>query len=193
MVHFDEEAALPPQFQQRLNSLLPTDIAIKHLYQAVKPDFHTRFSATHRAYIYQLIQHKSPFFQTSASWIRQDLALDRMQQAADLLLQYEDFASFCKSRSGTTHYLCRMDHAYFQQEGEVLCFHIGANRFLRGMVRAIVGSLLWVGMGKWSVEEFQQRIEARDRRQAGPNAESKGLFLTEVRYPAGSFVPISET
>lgn len=186
MVHLDEVKELDQKFLHQLNSVLPGDISINRLYRATDPDFHCRFSATHRAYIYQIIDHKSPFHQDSASWIRRPLDMERMQEAAKLLLEYEEFASFCKARGANTHYRCRMDHAFWRQEGELLCFHIGANRFLRGMVRAIVGSLLWVGEGKWSVAKFQEIIEAQDRKAAGPNAEAKGLYLTEVRYPEKS-------
>ncbi|MEL6672212.1 MAG: tRNA pseudouridine(38-40) synthase TruA [Bacteroidota bacterium] len=186
MVHFDREEELALPFVHSLNGILPGDLAVNALYVAEDPEFHARFSATHRAYIYQLVRKKSPLWPGLAMWVRHPLDLEAMQAAARSLKDYESFGSFCKAHGANKTNRCRIDHAYWEENGDLLCFHIGADRFLRGMVRAIVGTLLLVGAGKMSLEEFRAVIEAEDRTQAGPNAPAHGLFLTEVRYPEDS-------
>ncbi|MEO0468638.1 MAG: tRNA pseudouridine(38-40) synthase TruA [Bacteroidota bacterium] len=187
MVHFEHEEALPASFLHSINGLLPADISVNQLLKPVKPDLHARFDASHRSYIYQIVRKKSPFHHDFAYWLRTEVDVAKMQAGAELFKGYTEFGSFCKANAANLTNICRIDHAYWQEEGELLCFHIGADRFLRGMVRAVVGTLLMLGKGKISLAEFQAIIEAQDRRAAGPSAEAKGLFLTEVRYPEGSF------
>ncbi|RMG69444.1 MAG: tRNA pseudouridine(38-40) synthase TruA [Bacteroidetes bacterium] len=190
IVHFDHPEALPPRFFHSLNALLPATVSVNGLYRTADPDFHSRFHAVRRAYIYQIIRKKSPFYRDQATWVRHELDLAAMQAAAAVLPEYEDFASFCKAHGAHETTLCRMDAAFWQEEGDLLCFHIAANRFLRGMVRAIVGTLLEVGRGRRDIADFRRVIEARDRRAAGANAPPQGLFLTEVSYPEGSLIPL---
>lgn len=187
-VHFDYDGVLPKTLVNSLNGILPPDVAIKGLYIPSNNDFHTRFRAISRAYIYQIVLCKSPLNQDFSMWVRQSLNVEFMNTAAALLLEYEDFASFCKAHGDQKTTLCRMDHAYWEITPDMLRFHIKANRFLRGMVRAIVGSLIWVGTEKVSVKDFQKMIEAKDRRKAGPNAKAKGLILSEVNYPKGTLI-----
>jgi len=184
-VHFDHEGALPKATVHSLNGILPRDVAIKGLYRPTIDDFNTRFQAISRSYIYQIVQQKSPLHDDFSMWVRQDLNIDLMNEAAALLSKYEDFASFCKTHGDQKTTLCRLDHAYWESLPDMLRFHIKANRFLRGMVRAIVGSLLWVGSEKISIADFRAIIEAQNRTKAGPNAEAKGLILSEVGYPDG--------
>lgn len=191
IVHFDAETALPPQFLHSLNGILPFDIAAKKLFLAQSADFHARFSATARGYTYQIVQQKSPLMRQQAMWVRHPLDLAAMQAAAGLLREYSEFGSFCKAHADNQTNICRIDRAEWEQQGELLLFHIQADRFLRGMVRAIVGSLLWVGSGKWSVERFREVIEAQDRSAAGPAADAQGLFLTVVEYPEGMLSEIA--
>lgn len=191
MVHFDTDKPQDRRIVAGLNGILPNDIAIKALYRPTQMPFHARFDASHRAYIYQIIKYKNPEYQHTANWVKPELDLDKMQAAAATLLEYKEFASFCKAHGNNLTYLCDIRRAEFEVKGDLLLFHIGANRFLRGMVRAVVGTLLWVGSGRLSIEDFRQIIEAQDRKAAGPNAAAKGLFLTEVLYPEGSLEQIA--
>ncbi|GAB4415058.1 MAG: tRNA pseudouridine(38-40) synthase TruA [Bacteroidia bacterium] len=185
-VHFDCEAQLQAGILHNLNGVLPGDIAAHTLYQAVAPDFHARFSALYRGYTYLIVPRKDPFWRDLAAVYRYPLDLDAMQTAARMLTEYEDFASFCKAHGANETTRCQLHHAYWEQrEDGLLAFHIRANRFLRGMVRAIVGTMLLVGSGKLHPEAFRDVIEGEDRRFAGPNAEACGLYLTEVGYPEG--------
>ncbi len=182
IAHFDWQDFLPDTFVNSLNGLLPYDIAVKSMWVPEDPEFHARFSATARAYTYQIVTRKSPLYRSQAMWVRQSLDPDRMQQAADLLLEYREFGSFCKAHADNQTNYCRIDEARFEQRDELILFHIQADRFLRGMVRAIMGSLIWVGSGRWTVEDFRKVIEAQDRRAAGPAADAQGLFLVKVKY-----------
>lgn len=187
IVHFDTETALQPGLLHSLNGLLPYDIAVRALLQPHNPDLHARFDAISRAYVYRVVRRKSPIEREFALWVRQELDLEKMQEAAALLLEYDDFASFCKAHGDNQTTLCRMDRAEWEVKGDLLLFHVQANRFLRGMVRALVGTQLLVGSGKMELADFRRVIEARDRKQAGPNADARGLFLVAVGYPADSF------
>jgi tRNA pseudouridine38-40 synthase len=188
MVHFEYEGKLDRSFFAGINGLLPYDIAVNKVLLPSHPGLHARFDAISRAYVYQIVRHKSPEHHEFAHWERQNLDLKAMAAAAATLLEFEEFASFCKAHGNQNHYRCDMQEVRWEEKDDLLLFHIRANRFLRGMVRAIVGTLLFVGRGKLTVEEFRQIIEAQDRQAAGPNAPAKGLFLTEVRYPVGSFI-----
>lgn len=186
-VHFDVAHALPEEvFCQRLNRLLPTDISALRLFP-VGPGAHARFDATHRTYEYRITQQKNPFLPRYAHYLNRPVDLDRLNEAAALLLQFEDFTTFSKVKGDTLHYRCQMLTAYWQQQGPDLVFTIRANRFLRGMVRLVVGTLLEVGTGKISVAAFRDILAARDRRLASGAAPAPGLFLTQVAYPPGYF------
>lgn len=192
--HFDYETALPPRFLHSVNSLLPFDIAITQVRQGVTDDFHARFTATYRAYRYDLLRHKSPFAIDLAAPLRRAVAVDTMNEAAAILLEYTDFASFCKANGNNFTTLCTLSYAHWTDDGEKLSFHVKANRFLRGMVRALVGTLLEVGYGNLSIAAFRAIIAAENRAQAAGNAPAQGLFLTDVGYPAHTLsTPILDT
>ncbi len=187
MVHVDislEE--VPQKLFHALNGLLPRDIGLNAILKPHQEDLHARFDAIARAYTYQIVRKKDPHHWEDALWVRQRIDLEEMKKAAAMLPGYREFGSFCKAHADNMTNFCRIDHAYFEERGELLLFHIRADRFLRGMVRAIVGTLLQVGSGAMSLDGFRKVIEAQDRRVAGPNAEAKGLFLVEVAYPQGA-------
>lgn len=192
MVHFDYDGPLNRGIYSGLNGILPHDIALNAVLLPQSADLHARFDATSRAYVYQILRRKDPEFRDFAHWEKQSLDLPAMQAATRTLLDYEDFASFCKTGGNNRHYLCQMQEAYWEERGHLLLFHIRANRFLRGMVRAIVGTLLLVGQGKLDLEGFRNIIAAQDRSQAGANAPAKGLFLTEVQYAPGALKKMEE-
>lgn len=164
-----------------LNSILPYDIAIKRLI-LVNSDVHSRFAATHRCYEYRIVRHKDPFQTALAYQFWPALDTAKMNEAALLLLQYEDFECFSKIHTDVKTFLCHIKHAYWEESPRGLIFHIKANRFLRGMVRAIVGTLLEIGRGRTTITEFEQIILSKNRKNAAAQAPSCGLFLTEVGY-----------
>ncbi len=187
IVHFDYQEALPPNFFHGLNGILPHNVAVRRLLQAHNEDFHARFDALSRSYEYHLVSLKSPLAYGLALWVRQELDFQAMNEAAAIMPEYQDFASFCKAHGDNKTTLCDLSHAFWEKRQDRWIFHIKANRFLRGMVRAVVGTLLEVGKGKIGLEDFRAILEARDRKFAGPNVAAEGLYLTEVNYPENSF------
>lgn len=166
----------------RLNNVLPSSIVIHDLYP-VSADFHARFSATARTYKYYIARKNNPFNQHV--WLLfKDLDVEAMRDAGDLLIGEQDFTSFAKLHADVNNHIC--DLSFFQidqdAEGDVE-ITITANRFLRNMVRAIVGSLVNVGLGKSSAEDFKNIIHSKNRSNAGASAPAKGLFLYDVQYP----------
>lgn len=187
--HLDLEEPLPNmgQLQHSLNSLLPADIAIHRIFP-VRPDDHARFTATFRYYQYQIIRRKNAFKSGLAYVFHPNLDVAAMNDAAHRMLAYTDFESFSKVKTEVKTFRCAMTWAEWQvHENGDLTFHIKADRFLRGMVRAIVGTLLEVGQGRMTPDAFEAIIQAKDRRKAGRAAPAEGLFLTEVGYPAAVF------
>jgi len=173
--------------QHRLNAFLPRDIVINSI-QPVKPDAHARYHATERSYEYHITKTKNPFLDKLALHFFKPVDVARMNKAADLLLGEHDFESFSKVKTDVNHFRCTIKKASWKEEGDLLIFYITANRFLRGMVRAITGTLLDVGTGKITISEFQHIMVSRDRKKAGMNVDPHGLYLTRVKYPASVFI-----
>lgn len=170
----------------RLNSFLPRDVAISSI-QPVKPDASARYSAVERTYEYHITLVKNPFLTGLALHYFKTLHVPTMNKAASLVLGEHDFECFSKVKTDVNHFLCSIKKAEWKQNGDKLVFTITANRFLRGMVRAIVGTLLDVGTGKITVSEFQKIIKSKDRQKAGANVEPHGLYLVWVKYPKSIF------
>ena len=184
VAHFDTEQPIKDadRLVRSLNALLPPDIAIYGI-TPVHDDAHARFDATSRTYKYFAVTHKDPF-RYPLSWkCPPDLDFDLMNQAAARLLNYTDFTSFSKLHTDVKTNNCRITHAQWAQEGEQWVFTITADRFLRNMVRAIVGTLVEVGRHKMTVEEFCQVIERKDRCAAGTSMPGHALFLWDITYP----------
>jgi tRNA pseudouridine38-40 synthase len=187
--HFDlpEPLADLEQLVYSLNAMLPPDIAIRRIFP-VPTDSHARFSAFSRYYRYRITRQKDAFRPMQAYYCHFPLDMDRMNEAASLLLNHTDYQSFSRAKAAVKHFHCTIDLAEWRPEtGEGLTFHIRANRFLWGMVRAIVGTLLEVGQERMSIADFEQIILARDRKVAGRAAPASGLFLCEVGYPETVF------
>lgn len=189
VAHFDSlvpnlESNKP--FLHSLNRILPIDISIQRI-SSVKPDANARFDATLRGYEYVICKAKNPFMNGLAWMYSANLDIDKMQMAAQLLFNYTDFTSFSKIGSDNKTNNCTIYLAEWTQKDDLLIFTIKANRFLRNMVRAIVGTLVEVGRGKIPPEEFAAIIEAKDRGLAGTSAPAEGLYLTEVKYPEGIY------
>jgi len=182
--HFDttneySEAELM-NFTNRLNSYLPSDIAIHSIYP-VSGDMHARFSAIRRTYEYHVTEQKDPFNQEFAIIVPR-LDYQAMNQAASILLEETDFASFCKVHTDVKTTICKVEKAIWEQKGDEWVFTITADRFLRNMVRAIVGTLFDIGKGKITLEQFRQIIKQHHRTAAGNSVPAKGLLLLNVEY-----------
>lgn len=171
----------------KMNALLHQDVVIKRI-QKVKEEAHARFDATKRSYVYRVKRKKDPFSFGQTYQYNVDIDLETMNLAAKTLLGEQDFKSFSKVKTNVNNFFCNVFEAHWFEEKNELKFYISANRFLRGMVRAIVGSLLLVGEGKISVEEFRGIISEKNRKSAGRSVPPEGLFLLEVSYPEEIFI-----
>lgn len=180
--HFDTNQNISEKLKYQLNSFLPPDISIKRIFQ-VKDDFHARFDATFRTYEYYISLDKNPFTEKSAwqHWKR-PLDIQKMNEACEILFEYEDFKSFSKVGGDNKTNLCKIYKAEWKQEGSELKFTISANRFLRNMVRAIVGTMVEIGSGKIQPKDLRKIIEDKNRNSAGTSAPAYGLFLVDVGY-----------
>lgn len=190
VAHFDFEGTMMnlTLLTDKLNRLLPHDISIYKVCE-VKPDAHARFDAVSRTYKYYVTNVKSPF-NRHLKW-RMHTALDyaKMNEAARIMFDYIDFTSFSKLHTDVKTNNCKMMHAEWTQEDETTwVFTVQADRFLRNMVRAIVGTLVEVGSGKISIEQFRQVIEQKDRCKAGASVPGQALFLVDIEYPSEIFI-----
>lgn len=183
-LHFDVAEPVNPasDFIHHLNSILPKDIAA-HQLTIVNDKFHARFDATSRTYEYRMYHSKNPFLNASAWFYPYELDPEKMNAFAQILLEYSDFASFAKSRTQTKTSECKITYARWSLEGNELVFRITANRFLRNMVRAIVGTLVQAGRDRLDEKSFREILDSRDRQDAGPSVPAHGLYLTDVTYP----------
>ena len=186
--HADIQTEMERQeFLQRLNSFLPKDIAIREILP-VKPEAHARYNARERAYEYHITTRKNPLLVGRAFYFFKKCDISLMNEAAALLVGEHDFTSFSKVKTDVNHFVCTIKKAHWAKNGDLMIFSISANRFLRGMVRAIVGTLLDVGSQKISIKEFQSIIKSKDRKKAGMNVPPEGLYLTQVKYPKNIFL-----
>lgn len=184
VLHFDvnEELNGLENLVYKLNSLLPTDIAIQKIWQ-VANDLHARFNAVSRTYKYYISTKKNPFKADTSFKYLLPIDIGKMNEAARILAEYEDFTSFSRLHTDVKTNNCKILWAEWEVLNTQLIFTIKADRFLRNMVRAIVGTLLEVGKGKLSLNDFRKIIETKDRAAAGASAPAKGLFLVDVEYP----------
>lgn len=184
VAHFDIDAELDcKQLVYKLNRLLPKDISADKLIK-VDSEMHARFSALSRTYNYYVHLHKNPFCRAYSCELFYNLDFDKMNEAAAMLLQYDDFAAFCKSNSDNKTTLCNVTEArWVKDNDEQWHFVITANRFLRNMVRAVVGTLVDVGRGRIDLNGFKNIIEGKSRSDAGESMPGNALFLERIEYP----------
>ncbi|NGX83740.1 tRNA pseudouridine(38-40) synthase TruA [Aequorivita sp. KMM 9714] len=188
--HFDFEAINDTKaLVFRINSFLPKDISVVNIFQ-VKDNAHARFDAVAREYEYVISLRKDPFSQDFAYQLNKTPDVDLMNKTAELLFNHIDFQCFSRSKTDVKTYNCVISKARWELIDNKLTFTISADRFLRNMVRAIVGTLLDVGFGKTSVEDFQAILNSKNRSKAGASAPAHGLYLTKVKYPEEIFLPI---
>ena len=172
----------------KMNSLLPNDIVVYDIFKTTE-NAHARFDALSRSYEYRIFLGKNPFLnETAWQFITTKLHVEKMNEAAKILETYTNFKCFSRSNTDVRTYNCNIMHAKWKQTDQLLVFHITADRFLRNMVRAIVGTLIEIGKGKMTLEAFKQIIESENRCNAGPSAPAKGLFLTQVTYPKTIYI-----
>jgi tRNA pseudouridine38-40 synthase len=165
-----------------MNRMLAGDIVIDRI-EEVAPELHARFSATERTYHYYIHTRKDPFLRHYSCEIHYPLDFEKMNEAGRILTEYEDFGAFCKAHSDVKTTLCHVTRAEWIQTGDTTWyFVITANRFLRNMVRAVVGTLVDVGRGRLSIEDFRKVIEGKKRTDAGDSMPGNALFLEDVRY-----------
>ncbi|PQV46905.1 tRNA pseudouridine38-40 synthase [Jejuia pallidilutea] len=181
--HFDTAREFKAEdLVYKLNSFLPYDIAIISIFK-VNPDAHARFDATKRSYIYRVGLHKNVFTHKLAYALKQPLDIDKMNAAAKILFDYKDFQCFSKSNTDVKTYHCDIMEAQWIAKHNELHFEITADRFLRNMVRAIVGTMINIGLGKIEVNNLHTIIQSKNRSEAGYSVPAHGLYLTKVEYP----------
>jgi tRNA pseudouridine38-40 synthase len=189
--HFDTshepQSLFDMDLRYKLNRILPNDIAIHSLRQ-VKNDAHARFSAMSRSYSYYICQRKDPFWHRRAWLLERNLNIEKMNEASQILFLHNDFQCFSKSNTQVNNFNCSISNAHLKQQDHLLVFEISADRFLRNMVRAIVGTITDVGLGKTSVEEFGAIIESKNRSQAGLSVPGYGLYFMGAQYDDKVFV-----
>lgn len=190
VAHFDTSSPIDDLLQlcYKLNRTLPGDIAVDRI-RAVKPEAHARFDAREREYRYFIEPEKNPFSRDLTWQYYVPLDVAQMNRAAESLLWYEDFTSFAKLNSNNKTNICHLRHASWSVDDRgMLCFTIRADRFLRNMVRSIVGTLVDVGRGRYTVDEFEQIIAARDLSRSSAGAPAQGLYLSDVKYNESLFL-----
>ena len=181
--HFETNQLLPENLIYKLNSFLSENIAIKRIFE-VAEDIHARFSATYRTYEYYISLKKDPFSKDSSwqYWRQKTLNINLMNEACKILFEYDDFTSFAKLHADNKTNICKIYKAEWEQLGNQLRFTISADRFLRNMVRAIVGTMVEIGTGKIAPQDLRRIIEEKYRNSAGISAPAQGLFLVDVGY-----------
>jgi tRNA pseudouridine38-40 synthase len=176
-----------PKLLQNINAFLPHDIAI-HSIQAIHAEASARYHATQRSYRYIITRKKDPLLVGLAWYFFKPLDVAAMNRAAAVLLGTHDFECFSKVKTDVNHFVCTIKKAQWKQKGDLLMFEVTANRFLRGMVRAMVGTIIDVGCGKFSLQDFEKILTSKDRKQAGMNVPAAGLYLIDVKYPSRIFI-----
>lgn len=188
VAHFDVEQSLPANFGARLNNLLPASIAVRNLYR-VSDEAHARFDATARTYHYRITTRKDPFLCVNHARVAAGLDFEAMNKAAQLLLGKQDFASFCRVHTDVKTTICDVREARWVRVNETEAyFVITADRFLRNMVRAVVGTLFEIGKGRMTEAQLAEVIAAHNRCKAGHSAPAEGLSLVDIQYPDSLFL-----
>ncbi len=181
--HFDSETAIDELWLTfKLNTVLPKDIAVYDVL-SVGEEHHARFSATYRSYTYRMHTRKDPFLDGLSLFTHYELDLDLMNRAGEFLMRTNDFAAFCKTGSDQKTTLCKLMQCEWHSEGYAIHLQISADRFLRNMVRSIVGTSIDLGRGKISLDDFEAIVQSKSRSRAGTSAPAHGLYLSAIGYP----------
>jgi tRNA pseudouridine38-40 synthase len=185
-LHFDIETPIPDDLAYKMNAILPRDIAVNGIY-AVEATLHSRFAAQSREYAYTLFTHKDPFMRDRGFYYPFPLRIDLLQESAQYILTQTDFTSFSKRNTQVHTFNCSILNSYWEVRSGQYIYHVCGNRFLRGMVRGLVGTMLRVGRGRMSMNDFKKVFEAQDCSKADFAVPGAGLTLMRVRFPEGSF------
>ena len=180
--HFDTSIHIEAKHIYNLNAMLPASIAIKALY-AVPETAHARFDATKRSYIYKIHRYKNPFLVNQSWYYPFSLDLNLLEQATKTLLTYTSYETFSKKNTQVNNFNCTITKALWKEEGDSLYFEIDANRFLRGMIRGLVGTLLQVGRGQISLDQWHDIVLSNDEQRADFSTPAYGLYLSSIEYP----------
>ena len=192
IAHFDYSCDFnPTKLSYQLNSFLPNDIAISNIFE-VNKDAHARFSAISRSYDYIISFKKNPLLFNRVYHLNKKLDIDQLNDASNILFSHDDFSSFSKSKTDVKTFNCKIHHAKWKLDGDLLIFSIKANRFLRNMVRAIVGTLIEVGQNNIDPESFNQIILKKDRKFAGYSVPASGLYLSQIEYNKTEILNVSK-
>ncbi len=178
--HFDTDLILDDR-SYHLNAILPSDIVVKKIFK-VNDNLHCRFDAMSREYVYQIYQSKNPFLDDSAYFYPIPLCIELLQQAANELIKYNDFTSFSKKNTQAKSAICNITKSEWSQSGQILSYNVQSNRFLRGMVRGLVGTMLKVGKKTISIHQFEEILKAKDCSKADFSTPPQGLFLKKVSF-----------
>ena len=184
--HFDYMKEIHPHFIYKTNAILPGDIVVKDIIQ-VRPEAHCRFDAITREYKYYIYRHKNPFLKDRAYYYPYKLDVEKMDQAAEMIKTFQDFTSFSKKRTQVKSFVCNIYESKWIKENNGLVYYVKADRFLRGMVRALVATMLLVGRNKIPLDDFKLIIEQKDATKANFAVPAQGLFLISVNYPENYF------
>ncbi len=187
--HFDFADEVSSSSLYNINAILPDDIVVKKIYLA-DDNSHCRFDANYREYHYVIYNKKDPFLRGMAHYFPYTLDMEKLQAAASIIKSYTDFTSFSKRNTQTKTFLCTIMESEWQQKDNVSIYRVRANRFLRGMVRGLVGTMLQLGRGKINLGGFEQIIQSKDCAQADFSVPAQGLFLVEVNFPEGMLKPV---
>lgn len=190
--HFDTEQELHPNFIYKMNAILPPAISLDKLYKTVDPEFNCRFAAESRQYRYRIYQQKDPFKQNRAMYYPYRMDKDILKETAEILKEYNDFETFSKRNSQTRTFLCTIMESYWEEHDTEIHYIVRGNRFLRGMVRGLVGTQLQIAKGKFSLKEFREIIESKDCTRADFSVTGHGLYLEDIRYPEGGLIEIKD-
>lgn len=181
-LHFDTDLIIEPRHIYNLNAILPNTVVVNAIY-IVPNEAHSRFDALQRAYIYKIHTVKTPFLEGRSWFYPYPLDIEMLQTAADALLEYTNFESFSKKNTQVNTFECTISKALWIQSESNLTFNIHANRFLRGMIRGLVGTMLSVGRGQLNMEQWHDIIRSKDEQRVDFSTPAHGLYLSEIKYP----------
>jgi tRNA pseudouridine38-40 synthase len=187
--HFDFEGVVPPQLLYKLNAVLPPTISVSRIYTAAHKDMNARFDALSRQYRYRIYTHKNPFLVNRAYYHPFKTNFDLLTQMAAIVPEYTHFEAFCKRNTQSKTFTCRISQSRWEISGAEWHYVVEANRFLRGMVRGLVGTQLYIARHNAPIRDFRAIIESNDCRNARFNVPGSGLYLEQIRYPAGMLLP----
>lgn len=188
--HFDSDKVLTDNFVYKMNAILPYEVSVTRMYVAKDPEFNCRFAAISRQYRYKIYFNKDPFKQNRALYYPFKIDKAILNKTAAILKEYENFESFSKRNTQSYTFICTLFDSHWEQQEDELHYVVRGNRFLRGMVRGLVGTQLNVARGRITIDEFRKIIESKDCTQADFSVAGHGLYLEDIQYPEGDLIEV---